>query len=79
MPVLKVVSQDNNSSASEMPNRRSAALIEGTVPSLSNPPPGCRFADRCKHAMPACRTATPALVEAKPGHKVACILDEFPA
>jgi len=49
--------------------------IAGTVPKLINPAEGCRFADRCKHAMPACRTATPALVEAKPGHKVACILE----
>ncbi len=49
--------------------------IAGTVPKLINPAEGCRFADRCKHAMPACRTATPPLVEAKPGHKVACILE----
>ena len=49
--------------------------IGGTVPKLINPAEGCRFADRCKHAMPACRTTTPALVEAKPGHKVACILE----
>jgi hypothetical protein len=25
--------------------------------------------------MPACTTATPPLVEVKPGHKVACILE----
>jgi peptide/nickel transport system ATP-binding protein len=49
--------------------------IGGTVPKLIDPAEGCRFADRCRHAMPACRTATPALVEAKPGHKVACILE----
>jgi peptide/nickel transport system ATP-binding protein len=49
--------------------------IPGTVPKLINPGPGCRFAGRCKHAMPACSTATPALREATPGHKVACILE----
>jgi len=49
--------------------------IAGTVPKLINPAEGCRFADRCKHAMPACRSATPPLVEATPGHKVACILE----
>jgi peptide/nickel transport system ATP-binding protein len=49
--------------------------IPGTVPKLINPAPGCRFAGRCKHAMPACSTATPPLVEVKPGHKVACILE----
>ena len=49
--------------------------IGGTVPKLINPAEGCRFADRCRHAMPACRTATPPLREVKPGHKVACILE----
>jgi peptide/nickel transport system ATP-binding protein len=49
--------------------------IAGTVPKLIAPGPGCRFAARCKHAMPACTEATPALVEASPGHKVACILE----
>jgi peptide/nickel transport system ATP-binding protein len=48
--------------------------IAGTVPSLISPPIGCRFADRCKFAMPACREAEPALREVAPGHKVACIL-----
>ncbi len=52
--------------------------IAGTVPKLIDPAEGCRFADRCKFAMPACRTATPPLREISPGHKVACIRDEFP-
>jgi peptide/nickel transport system ATP-binding protein len=49
--------------------------IAGTVPRLINPAPGCRFAPRCKHALPACTAATPALREVAPGHKVACIFD----
>jgi peptide/nickel transport system ATP-binding protein len=48
--------------------------IPGVVPSLLKPPAGCRFAPRCKHAMPECRAAQPALREVAPGHKVACIL-----
>ena len=48
--------------------------IAGTVPSLLNPPPGCRFAARCKFAMPGCRETEPPLREATPGHKVACVL-----
>ncbi len=48
--------------------------IPGTVPSLLNPPSGCRFAARCRHAMPACVAAEPPLREVAPGHKVACIL-----
>jgi peptide/nickel transport system ATP-binding protein len=48
--------------------------IRGTVPSLLNPPPGCRFAARCKFTQPECLEAVPALREVEPGHKVACIL-----
>jgi peptide/nickel transport system ATP-binding protein len=47
--------------------------IAGTVPKLIAPKPGCRFAARCKYAMPACSEADPPLVEVVPGHKVACI------
>jgi peptide/nickel transport system ATP-binding protein len=49
--------------------------IAGTVPKLIAPGPGCRFAARCKYAMPACTEATPPLKEVVPGHKVACILE----
>ncbi len=48
--------------------------IGGVVPSLLEPPPGCRFAPRCRFAMTACTKATPDLREVAPGHKVACIL-----
>ena len=47
--------------------------IPGTVPSLLNPPIGCRFAARCRHATDECRAAEPPLREITPGHKVACI------
>ncbi len=48
--------------------------IGGTVPSLINPPPGCRFAARCKFATDVCTQAVPELREIEPGHKVACVL-----
>ena len=48
--------------------------IPGTVPSLLFPPPGCRFAPRCRHAIDACRAAEPPLRDVAPGHKVACVL-----
>ncbi len=48
--------------------------IPGTVPKLIEPADGCRFAGRCKYAMPECSRATPPLVEVARGHKVACIL-----
>jgi peptide/nickel transport system ATP-binding protein len=48
--------------------------IGGMVPSLVDPPPGCRFAPRCKFATAACTEATPDLRPVEAGHKVACIL-----
>jgi peptide/nickel transport system ATP-binding protein len=50
------------------------AQIPGTVPSLLNPPIGCRFAARCSFVTDACRVAEPALREVGPDHKAACIL-----
>ncbi len=52
--------------------------IPGTVPKLIAPAEGCRFAGRCKHATPACSSATPPLIEVAPGHKVACVLHPTP-
>ncbi len=48
--------------------------IAGVVPSLIDPPPGCRFAPRCKFVTPACTEAMPELRAPEAGHKVACIL-----
>jgi oligopeptide/dipeptide ABC transporter ATP-binding protein len=52
--------------------------ISGSVPILINPPIGCRFAARCRHAVEACSTAEPPLREIEPGHRIACILDIAP-
>jgi peptide/nickel transport system ATP-binding protein len=46
--------------------------IIGTVPSLINPPKGCRFNDRCPYATEACTTVKPKMVEVKKGHYVQC-------
>ena len=48
--------------------------IPGVVPSLLDPPPGCRFAPRCGFAMPVCTAAIPPLRAVAPGHKMACVL-----
>jgi peptide/nickel transport system ATP-binding protein len=47
------------------------ASIEGTVPDLRNPPPGCRFAPRCPFAEARC-AGQPPLAEFAPGHAAAC-------
>ncbi len=54
--------------------KRRLEAISGTVPSLLNPPPGCRFAPRCGFATPACTVTMPELRAVEGGHKVACIL-----
>ena len=46
--------------------------IEGTVPELIDPAPGCRFADRCSHSTDMCRSADPTLVEVAADHAVSC-------
>ena len=49
-------------------------VIAGRVPTLVDPPPGCRFADRCPERMERCTQATPALVELDDGTHVRCFL-----
>jgi peptide/nickel transport system ATP-binding protein len=48
--------------------------IGGTVPNLIDPPPGCRFAPRCRHVMGVCTEKEPLLREVAPGHRMACHL-----
>jgi len=48
--------------------------IPGTVPSLYDLPPGCRFADRCHLAIDRCRRHEPQLLEVEHGHFVSCHL-----
>ncbi|MBU6258701.1 MAG: ABC transporter ATP-binding protein [Burkholderiales bacterium] len=62
----------------EATHKQRLEAIAGTVPRLIAPPPGCRFAPRCRHASAACTAATPPLREVAPGHKVACILEVAP-
>ena len=50
------------------------AAIAGVVPSMLEPPPGCRFAARCEFAMPVCTAATPPLRRIATDHEVACVL-----
>jgi peptide/nickel transport system ATP-binding protein len=50
--------------------------VKGEIPSPLNPPAGCHFHPRCKHAMPRCRTEAPALKPIAPGRWSACHLND---
>ena len=49
-------------------------ILEGDLPSPSNPPSGCKFHTRCPYAMDKCRIEHPELKEIAQNHKVRCFL-----
>ncbi len=55
---------------------REQIILQGDIPSPSNPPTGCAFNTRCPYATQSCREKNPTLQEVKPGHFVACHLYE---
>jgi peptide/nickel transport system ATP-binding protein len=55
------------------------AHIPGLLPSLVNPPLGCRFHPRCKYAWQLCVDREPGLDEVGEGHRAACHLNTTPA
>jgi peptide/nickel transport system ATP-binding protein len=48
--------------------------IPGTVPSLTNPPKGCRFHPRCPEVMDICRESEPVIVDQGKQRMTACWL-----
>ncbi len=48
--------------------------MQGSPPSLLDPPPGCRFHPRCPEAMPICSAETPAFQSVSGEHLAACWL-----
>ncbi len=62
------------SPAPELGLSRGRVAAKGEIPSLVDPPSGCRFHPRCPYAKPECSAAVPPLKEIAPGHTVRCIL-----
>ncbi|WP_435360585.1 ABC transporter ATP-binding protein [Haloarchaeobius sp. DFWS5] len=61
-----------------LPGRRGGAEgISGSLPDAKSPPAGCRFADRCQHAVDACRTGDqPSMVpvgDESDTHRASCV------
>ena len=52
--------------------RRNRIVLVGDVPSPIEPPAGCRFHTRCRHARDDCRRRRPALTAVGDGAAVAC-------
>lgn len=46
--------------------------VGGTVPAVSDYPPGCRFAARCSHATDQCYSTVPVMAVVSQDHAVAC-------
>jgi oligopeptide transport system ATP-binding protein len=58
----------------EVEARRPRTIVRGEVPSVLNPPPGCRFHPRCPKAFDRCKSEDPALADLGGGRAVACHL-----
>jgi peptide/nickel transport system ATP-binding protein/oligopeptide transport system ATP-binding protein len=56
--------------------KKKRIILKGDVPSLFNPPQGCRFHPRCPFVKEQCRLEIPPYREVEKGHFAACWLNE---
>jgi oligopeptide transport system ATP-binding protein len=60
----------------DVEHQKDRVILQGDVPSPSNPPAGCPFHTRCPAAMDHCASVKPVLKEVAEGHYAACHLYE---
>jgi len=58
----------------DVEDQRERIILEGELPSPMDPPSGCVFRTRCKHAMEVCAVKKPVWQEIDKDHFVACHL-----
>jgi oligopeptide/dipeptide ABC transporter ATP-binding protein len=58
----------------QTPSKTKLNIIKGMVPSLYELPSGCRFRNRCPHAMGICETEPPPLIPVNDHHLASCYL-----
>lgn len=54
--------------------KRERIILQGSIPSALNPPSGCKFHTRCKHAMDICKVEEPIEKKINENHYVFCHL-----
>lgn len=59
-------------------DRGELVAIRGTVPELIDPPPSCRFVERCSYAVEVCGQLDPVLEQVEDGHGAACFIHHPP-
>lgn len=60
--------------APEMGLKRKKLITKGDIPSLVNPPSGCRFHPRCPYAQDICSKEIPEMKKVDEGHYARCVL-----
>jgi oligopeptide/dipeptide ABC transporter, ATP-binding protein, C-terminal domain len=71
-PYVSLLKSASPAPESGLSRPRIAAV--GEIPSLIDPPSGCRFHPRCPRAKRECSEAVPALRDIGGGRKVRCVL-----